>query len=1022
MLADAERVARFWQAVETFSPRPLPAADVRENVVDVTAGVPLPWEAGGRLDGRAAGPGKAWRHQVFGGVFSLSRVRDALAALYADDVCDDMAPAGPAPGGESALMSCIVDASGVLLGEPELSECALALGRLAAARGEPWNWLDSAASPAYGSPPSGLPERPLTGTDLTGFASQLADELGVTGLLKPDRVRVRSYQVPAEAGQADCGSPRVLGSPYASDLAAVAAALRDGSAVGAALADFLRSAGGSGASGSGAGDEDGAVEISRVDVRREPLAVRDGCAPDRMPPGRWPADAPLALSEQFAVNAITGRLTSSPGLFAVHAPDGTGTTAVFSDLIAAIFTQRACRLADLPSPRAAFGTQHTWGAHKITAPAPALTGFEIVLASPDRAPDVPTAGPKWRGRATEADYFTSAARLAYGDRAWAMITARLGERTQRRTFVERFWHGTVRGTDVLLPAGEHMPAALRRGPSAGWRAAVARFREAMATVRSLSAERSTASAALTRLSALEQACEEASSAFEAARARCADLADREPLATGKVVAAEERRRACLADLEAHQRDKPGLMVALSTRLRAGRDWYAAHGELRAAYLEAARQRDEALGAAQSLRADLAAAHKTAADMEEQVSMLAGEMTPLQETVADARRRWPDHVPDGPSYAETEDAALIERRENSAAWADEAFAAARTELFLAALELHKALITAEADTVEANLAALMDMLSAVDSPSPPTLPPEAALAAWQSFFLVVPTVSTTFDSLGPLLAGLGRGSVGWLLADGAGRVPPQHLAGALWRANRAVLAGDAVPARPAGLLPWGGERALAKAFGVREESAPGRTCAQRVADQLARYGTWLPSGAERMWVAVPLRVQRQRDRSIVDTCNELGYDGLMVPGNPDMGSFPGLDTWYDARPGREEEALRAALVSLREAGVPASGVRVVSPSADAAAASAAAYREVFGETGDGRAGTVHSVPDGDVVVLLLGCDPLAPDAHAFAAASPNLLCAAVSLARHRLYVIGDRRAWAADPRVAVLARRLAVRPG
>ena len=884
MFRDAEQIVRFWQAVEVFSPQPLPGPNLRENVTDARPGDPMPWEADGRLAGRPPAAGKVWRHQVFGGVFDLSRVRDALRIVDGDDQAAaataetaeaaGAADAGKPARGQSALFTCILDADGVLDDEPAISPCAQVLGAIVAD--------DAIAATAAGGPAAAAGEsgalagRLLNGDDLRDFAARLAERLGVAALLEPRGLRVRSYQVPAGAGEAGDPPAQLLRSSFDSDLGLVACALRAGSS-GAALAAFL--GGGAAGGADNAGPDDGAGRGGRIDVRREPLVVRDGCAPSRIPPGRWPAASPLARSEQFAVNESI----HSPGLFAVHAPPGTGTVPMFSDLVAAIVVERGRRLAELPSPAAAFGRSRSWGSHAVRAPVPALTGFEIVLAAPDGDTRLADIGERWRDSAAETDYFPATAQLADSDGTWALITARLGDRAGRRAFVERFWHGTVRGTDVLFRAGESMPAALRRlkNEAVSWPAAVARFRTALAEVSALSSERTVAAVAITRLSVLEQAREEASRALEAARQRCADLSEREPELRDNLVTAEERRRASLAGLAARRQEDSAPGASLAGRLRAGFDWVAARGAhraLRAACAEATRQRDAALRDEQALRADLAGARQAVAAAEAAVAKLTGDMARLQEPITQARQRWDDQVPDGPSQAETDDAALIEQREKSAAWADEEYTAARTELFMAALALHKALIAAEAETFERNLGALMDLLSSGGGQ-----PPEVALAAWQSFFLVVPVVRVAFEDVGSLFAGLGRGSVGWLLAAAAGRLAPQQVLGGLWRASQAVLAGDAERAEPAVVLPWAGQQALATARGAAEEWAPGLTSAQLLADRTARYGTWLPAVAEDdgdgIWVGTPLCVVRASA-----TANDW-QDGLLVPGAPDRDRIP-----------------------------------------------------------------------------------------------------------------------------------------
>jgi hypothetical protein len=483
-------------------------------------------------------------------------------------------------------------------------------------------------------------------------------------------------------------------------------------------------------------------------VRCQPLVVRDGCRPDQIPAGRWPSDAALVRSEQFAVNEAIGQPDGS--VFAVHAPPGTGVAEVYGDLVAAIITERARRIADLPGPAAAFGEPSTWSTHRVAAPNPTLAGFEIVLAAPEpsalTAHGLPPIGARWREAATTIDYFSSTARLADGVGAWAMLAARLGDGAANRAFAERWWRGAVRGTDVLFPAGESMAAALRRlqadSAAVDWPAAVARFRSALAKTEKLAAERSEVAAAVTRISDLEQACEEASGSAEAAQARLVELAAGEPSVREALAAAEEEQRALLADLGAHQLNRPvfttvtedgktalrsrsALSVAVAGGVRRGRNWRswkARRRQLRAACAEAELRREAAAKESQALSASLAVAWTSVNDETAEVTRLTAEIGPLAEAVALARQRWGDHVPDGPAQAETEDAALIEWRETSAPWADEEYAASRAEVFLAALDLHKTLIAARADVFAGNLGALMDLLCADPALAPPQAGP------------------------------------------------------------------------------------------------------------------------------------------------------------------------------------------------------------------------------------------------------------------------------------------------------------
>src|SRR6202000_1712729 len=90
----------------------------------------------------------------------------------------------------------------------------------------------------------------------------------------------------------------------------------------------------------------------------------------------------------------------------------------------------------------------------------------------------------------------------------------------------------------------------------------------------------------------------------------------------------------------------------------------------------------------------------------------------------------------------------------------------------------------------------------------------------------------------MLSGLGRESLGWLLAEHAGQAAPQDAAGVLWRCRRAVIAGDPLQLEPPAALPPRGMRALSREFGISGEWARGGVSVQGVADRLAVAGTRL----------------------------------------------------------------------------------------------------------------------------------------------------------------------------------------
>ncbi|MGW1178797.1 DEAD/DEAH box helicase [Kitasatospora sp. NPDC002543] len=376
------------------------------------------------------------------------------------------------------------------------------------------------------------------------------------------------------------------------------------------------------------------------------------------------------------------------------------------------------------------------------------------------------------------------------------------------------------------------------------------------------------------------------------------------------------------------------------------------------------------------------------------------------------------------------------QELGAPWSDEAWSTARSDLFLRALDLHRALVANTAKRVRGNLQVLVELMAGGGGP----VPDEQVLQAWQTLFLLVPVVSTTFSSIGSMFARLGRGSIGWILVDEAGQATPQAAVGALWRARRAVLVGDPLQLEPVVTMPTALQRRLLLAHGVDEEWLPSATSAQAVADRVNRYGTYLPAptGGEEdtVWVGSPLRVHRRCEEPMFTVSNEVAYGGLMVYGThpqpfPDPaheGLLPSrwLDTPDPERPAdapwgeRDRRALTFLLGRLDRHGVGVERLRIIAPFRALVAEARETCRRLPGWTAellDERCATVHKAQgkEADVVILLLGAGR--PGARAWAAGTPHLLNVAASRAKRRLYVVGDRALWAPLLHFDVLAAEL-----
>ncbi len=843
----------------------------------------------------------------------------------------------------------------------------------------------------------------------------------------------------------------ILNSFYGSDIEAILARLPE---IGAPLAAYLL--------------PHGSAAVTDLAEPEAQETVAAALHPGRLPAGHWFDDPgrSMSLLQQFAINA--GLATS--GLFSVNGPPGTGKTTLLRDIFAEIVTRRAQVLACLAYPDDAFEGSVTVAFNRgepktLSRLKAELTGFEMVVASSNNtavnniSQDLPKAealGPAdgiWRdgsrpqprylqevahkiaAQAGEAEFLA----LEPGEVPWGLISCALGKAGNREAFIRGFRREPALAKGKPPPA--HFDPFLHkslwqwrwgyRGP--GFAEAKRIFARALAKVEQLRAELGAQADAVRR--------RDGTSSREKRSGCEARLRRYERETSGW----QQARAALQARLEAGEHDITRLreIVALreAARPRFWRRLRRAPPDLRASQLALA----EALEAQAGLRAQLAEAEAGHRRASEQVHRQARRLAEIDAAIGEAGGPFGEA-----GFPPAAEALLGAEWQLRGVWHHDGFDLARSELFQAALGLHEAWLAAVLDRdggLRQNIFAACDLLQGTRP-----VQREHEKLIWQSFFLVVPVVSTTFASVRSQFNGLGQGDIGWLFIDEAGQAPPQAAVGALWRAKRAIVVGDPLQIEPVFTVPTRLVRALAASRGLAEadEVSPQAASVQTLADAGNPTGSRAPGPKpdRTVWVGSPLRVHRRCAEPMFGLANHIAYGGRMIFGRHAAAPAGSIDlgpsAWVEVRGAAQDRQMVPEEIEVAAAALQALAGRLgrlpplylLSPFRRIKqalherlrdqerwlAAAGPGFVPKAGELKDwcdDHVGTVHTFQgkEQELVWMVLGCDDRSLGAAKWASSKPNLLNVALTRAKARFFMIGKPDLWGALPHFALARAEL-----
>ncbi|MBI0089696.1 ATP-binding domain-containing protein [Bifidobacterium sp. W8113] len=822
----------------------------------------------------------------------------------------------------------------------------------------------------------------------------------------------------------------------------------------------------------------------RFNLQKDPEGhlVGDLTEPANMPFGRWPSASNQFQStgQQLAINQIRAALEGygRSSLLGVNGPPGTGKTTLLKDVVAEIIVARARRLAGFSRPQDIFTSRRVARAtsdedkdYVYWTLDPSVTGFEIVVASSNNkavenvSQDLPSADAidaEWETY-IDSEFKQVPCGFAFRDfagqiadrksqdkesspsntsSAWALISAVLGNMSNKNRFLWPFKN------EFIYKSLRYRPD--ERASRTNWTKARNDFNAALEKEESIRA-RKIAQYKLLRsysdlcnqrsdLSAELKTLNEQLHGMKASRSRYVgqvqsmerQMSDAGQAANNAQAAWEQADSICQVHLSYwkahplrsffHSRERQQDELKVRTDLEQAR-------RAKQHFDEQASTVHQRL---QSFYGGLEVGDQKLGECQTQIATLNRQLAALEQQIAEAEQiQWPrpdigdDHV----------------------AWMDQEWSKARTEVYIKALALHQQAVMGAARQFMCNLSlacAVMQSNGFTD---------DERLVAWQTFFLVIPVVSSSFASISRMFSGIGKEALGWAIVDEAGQALPQAAAGLLQRVKHAVAVGDPMQLQPVDTMPKPMRELLASTHHLQRLGLESENM-QALVDYQTPCG--LLDETDDHWLGMPLVVHRRCDEPMFSICNDMAYSGRMVrvgpehqpcvyPSGPCAGDELPTSCWYDVpsnsgetgrtqwRP-QEGYELHKRLCGLFKGGIDPTDILVIAPFravanqvrdtfADALRQCTGCNSSEASRLASSQAGTVHTSQgrEADVVFIVLGsrAGRRGEGSRSWVNGSPNLLNVAVSRAKRRVYVVGNLADWKNGTYTSRIAKDLPV---
>lgn len=775
----------------------------------------------------------------------------------------------------------------------------------------------------------------------------------------------------------------------------------------------------------------------RINLSDHPAVLQSCLTPEYYPDGCWPSPYCASLMQQFAINRVMDDLSGKKqeGLFSVNGPPGTGKTTLLRDIIAAILVQRAHHMIQFDEPAKAFTkleeTKKSEGyVPFIYEPHASICDGGIVVASSNNgaveniSKELPLKK-EVKGYADRLGYFRTVSEGCVDPEHWGLIAAVMGSKKNQRKLIDAIWNKSPKARKQTLY--QSLRDTQQAPTQAQWQETVTSFRNKLQAVRREKQRLMEGMKEAAQWTDLPRMVEEAD------RHVLDELQELEKLIQGKQTflsetqAGNERQRMALEEARREQEQ------VLQSRPHWLSYWISR--EKRVSYqarLEAVASKIERLTQQVREHDELLQVHEQRLSVQRtKLKQVQGEReryAPLMEVCAELKGAYTDA-----SFCHKIN--TREAQENSP-WYSEELKKLESELFVEAMKVNECFLLMANQTSDRNISGRIE--TTLDRffkflKSGEDLNEQQIRAMWNTFWLVIPVVSSTFASIQRMFGNLGPGSIPWLFIDEAGQAVPQAAAGALWRCKRAVVVGDPFQIEPVVTTPDAIIKELGNHFDLKWEQMDSTLSVQRMADRVNRYG-WTMNDD---WVGSPLRVHRRCTDPMFSIANEIAYAGMMYNSTPSASTKLLMETAFvDVRGNVEAgcrhyvtaqgEVIRKMILDEIDRQQALPDLFVISPFSEIPSklrselekplkAAVANLPQQMNDKKvndwlDTHIGTVHTFQGKQTegVILCLGLDSTKEGAAQWATSKPNLLNVALTRAKLRFVAVGDGQIWLGKP--------------